>query len=151
MEDQKPRNELNTTKRDRRTYIHEQCGQATEVSGFDFVRVANPFFFAMGSTVCCQCGPVSFGEVAWNDTGESVAAYRRRLRSKRIWVWLFWPVLIAAGAFGGVMFGMRDNADRPDMLAAAGGMGAFIGLVVAYFVVPIVFQIAIFRDPRNID
>ncbi|WP_044300432.1 hypothetical protein [Rhodopirellula sallentina] len=147
----KPKHQITTTKRDRRTYTHSQCGQATEISGFDFVRLANPYFFTMGSTVCCQCGPVPLREVAWDDTGETVAAYRRRLRSKRIWVWLFWPILIALGAGGGVMFSMQDNANRPDMLAAAGGVGVIIGIVVAYFIVPFIFQLTMFRDPRHID
>lgn len=147
----KTTSESTTTARDCRTYRHKSCGHSTEVSGFDFVRLANPYFFVMGSTVCCQCGPVSLSEVSWSDTGETVADYRRRLRSRRIWVWLLWPILIAIGAWGGITFGMQDNANRPDMLAAIGGVGAFVGIVAAFFIVPLVFHISILCDPRHID
>ena len=151
MSDATKPTKLTTTPRSERTYIHEDCGCATTISGFDFHRVANPYFMVMGSTVCAQCGPVSLGSVRWEDTGESLAKYRSRLRSRIPWVWLFWPLLLAVGACAGWSYGMANNPNRADMVWAGVGGGAAAGVVLAYFVVPIVSLIALLRNPKHID
>jgi hypothetical protein len=90
---------------DSRPYVHERCGQVTLVSGDDFSRLANPFTF-VSQTYCVACGAfVSLRSVAWADTGESIAAYRRRLRAEaplsvKLAGWLLGPLaglLIGAG------------------------------------------------------
>src|SRR5262245_39389455 len=64
-----------------RVYVHRTCGTLTEVSGYDFQRLTNPFTMVPG-TICVGCGrAVPIRQVEWADSGENVAAYRRRLRA----------------------------------------------------------------------
>src|SRR5262245_38795659 len=64
-----------------RIYRHPQCGRLTEISGHNFLRLANPFAVAF-ETICCGCGrAVPVRHVEWADTGENVVAYRKRLRA----------------------------------------------------------------------
>ena len=152
MDQSKPSSgKLTLTPRSERTYIHSGCGQATTISGFDFHRVANPFFMVMGSTVCVQCGPIPLSEVRWEDTGETLADYRRRIRRRIIWVWAFWPLMMAAGAYAGWNYGVNNNPNRPEMIWAGAGGGAAAGLILGYFIVPLVSLIALMRNPKHID
>jgi hypothetical protein len=65
---------------DSRPYVHDRCGEVTVVSGGDFSRLANPFTF-VSQTYCASCQRmVGLRSVAWADTAEPIAAYRRRLR-----------------------------------------------------------------------
>jgi len=65
-----------------RVYQHTVCDGQTSVTGYAFERMANPFEFGRGGTICCRCNKaVPLQEVFWIDTGESVFDYKRRLRS----------------------------------------------------------------------
>jgi hypothetical protein len=67
--------------RTRRVYQHTVCNGQTFVTGYAFERMANPFEFARGGTICCRCNKaVPLQEVFWIDTGESILDYKRRLR-----------------------------------------------------------------------
>lgn len=63
-----------------RVYVHKRCGTATLVSGDDFRRLVDPFS-PVQVTYCASCRKMeSLDKVAWSDTGEPIAAFRRRLR-----------------------------------------------------------------------
>jgi hypothetical protein len=122
-----------------RTYRHRPCGTLTQISGQSFLRLANPFAVAH-ETICCGCGrAVPIRDVEWADTGENVAAYRKRLRSEtplglRVFFGLLGPVLgaligFACGYVGGLlMIGTVGN--RPWWLQWESGL---IGGLVAAF------------------
>jgi hypothetical protein len=69
-----------------RSYHHRPCirkpqGTETVVSGHDYTHICDPFW-PCSSTYCCGCSDfVSLDSVVWTDTGETVAAYRKRLRA----------------------------------------------------------------------
>jgi hypothetical protein len=121
-----------------RVYRHQTCGSLTEISGHNFLRLANPYA-VVGETICCGCGTaVPIRDVAWADTGENVAAYRRRLRAamalgRRLFFGSLGPVV---GALAGFLCGYASGlliigpvGNRPWWLQASG----FIGGAVAAF------------------
>ena len=60
-----------------RIYIH-RCGTAVNVSGRSLRGLCNPMSYTSG-TACTRCGAVPLNEVWWEDTGETIRQYRRRL------------------------------------------------------------------------
>ena len=104
--------------RDSRPYVHDQCGQITVASGNDFSRLANPFAIVTG-TVCVSCqANVSLGTVAWQDTGESIRGYRRRLRrraptSLKLFAWIIAPLTFGAGAAAHRLAGHASQGAGP--------------------------------------
>jgi len=63
-----------------RVYVHTKCGGATHASGAGFKNLCDPFHFILG-VVCCGCSRIArVRDVYWEDTGEPVAQYRKRLR-----------------------------------------------------------------------
>lgn len=116
-----------------RAYTHRACGQVTVVSGSDFDRLANPFAVAT-RTFCVGCQrAVWIGSVAWEDTGESIATYRRRQRqaapfSLKLFGWGAGPLLGAAVGW----------AVRPNEISGA-VVGAIAGFIaMAFFAAPLV-------------
>jgi hypothetical protein len=119
-----------------RVYLHRQCGGFTQISGHDFLRLANPFAVAQ-ETICCGCcRAVPIRQVEWADTGENVAAYRKRLRAemplgRRLFFQVLGPVAGALVGFlcgfaGGVlMIGRVGN----QWLLAPGIIGGLVGAV----------------------
>jgi hypothetical protein len=64
-----------------RAYVHYGCGTETIISGGDFKQICNPLTLCI-ETYCCGCSDyVTLQTVAWTDTGETIAAYRNRLRA----------------------------------------------------------------------
>jgi hypothetical protein len=62
-----------------RSYEHSACGGITEVSGDDYVRLECAFRGCSG-TFCASCRRfVGLDAVTWVDSGETIAAYRRRI------------------------------------------------------------------------
>lgn len=62
-----------------RTIVHAGCGE-TIVSGVDYVLLECPFR-QVPAVRCDCCGEdVPLSSVAWSDTGENVAEYRRRIK-----------------------------------------------------------------------
>jgi hypothetical protein len=61
-----------------RVYIHDACGNATEVTGGSLRWVTNPLRYAPGSH-CATCGSTLNGLLRWEDTGETVARFRSRM------------------------------------------------------------------------
>jgi hypothetical protein len=121
---------------DSRPYIHDRCGQVTVVSGNDFTRLVNPFTF-VSQTYCVGCqGFASLRSVAWADTGESIAAYRRRLRgeapqSLKLVGWFLGPLAaLLLGAGIGWLFTPKDFKGPL--------IGGLLGLVLAVgFLMPV--------------
>jgi hypothetical protein len=132
-----------------RIYRHQQCGSLTEISGHNFLRLANPFS-VVGETICCTCQrAVPIRQVAWADTGENVTAYRKRLRAamplgRRLFFSCLGSVVGAMAGFlcgyliGFVIIGPVGN--RPWWLQTSGFIGgtiaAFAGLQLGAQLLP---------------
>ncbi len=122
-------------------YHHEACGGDTTISP-DVVAwmTGDPYGFIV-STKCANCGRyVGLRAVTWKDTGETVAAYRKRLRRQT------YPLLIAlrlvvgplTGALIGAAIGAVANLKNWDLGALA---GVVIGLPLGYYVTGMAYQI----------
>jgi hypothetical protein len=132
-----------------RVYRHQECGSLTQISGRNFLRLANPFA-VVGETICCGCGrAVPIRQVAWADTGENVAAYRRRLRAAMpLGRRLFFAALgLVVGALTGFLCGYAGGVlmigpmgNRPwwfqESGLIAGGIGAFAGCLLGAQLIP---------------
>jgi hypothetical protein len=114
-----------------RIYIHEKCGEGTRVPDSDFVGLCNPFEPCMG-TMCASCGgPDDLKNFVWEETGEKLSDYRKRLRQDApafysLWSWLISPSI---GAAIGAAIGIFVVKDKP---ALDGGIGALIGATVMF-------------------
>jgi hypothetical protein len=61
-----------------RVYIHQRCGQPTEVSGPEFIALADPLA-EMEWTLCSSCQENdSIDQFVWADTGEPISVYYQR-------------------------------------------------------------------------
>lgn len=69
-----------------RVYIHDACQQGTAVGDSSFTHVVNPFRVVTAS-ICAKCDAVSLKSLRWEDTGETVAAFRSRM-------WRLTPVYV---------------------------------------------------------
>lgn len=125
-----------------RAYIHELCQKTTIVSGSDFAGLCNPFDFCMG-TYCVHCGIAdSLSHFVWEDTGEKISVYRRRLRKSSpmlmFWNWCFFPAV--GGVVGGVIMVQTKAANIDSLVAFLGG--AAVGAMAIYFLVlPVIFRV----------
>jgi hypothetical protein len=113
---------------DKRNYTHEKCGTITVISGGDFASISDPFNACRG-TFCVGCSDhFPLDEFVWDDTGETIADARERLRSRTPgWVRVAngQPGCFAA-TFGGIATGAAIGAG----LATAVGVMVWIGLTV---------------------
>lgn len=121
-----------------RAYIHKTCGTTTVVSGKDFAGLCNPFAPCLG-TICVKCGPDSTKNFTWEDTGESVSSFRRRVRRASpiltAWSWIVAPVI---GAVVGGMAMLAFKAPNVSSEAAA-AIGAVAGAaVMAFIIAPVI-------------
>jgi hypothetical protein len=65
-----------------RSYIHDKCGETTDVDGGDFKNIACPVP-GMKGTMCAACGSMFLiSEFKWADTGEPILAYYERHRAR---------------------------------------------------------------------
>src|SRR5262249_15239220 len=112
-------------------YTHENCGQGTVISGSHFSSLANPFS-QVGKTLCASCKEfVDLKTVHWHDTGENVAAYRRRLlRAAPLTLRMFgWLISSLAGAALGAGIGWFCTPKDPKGPIIGGGTGFLLGFV----------------------
>jgi hypothetical protein len=134
--------------RRRRAYVHPQCGGTTIVSGDDFTRLANPFTF-VSQTYCASCGSfVGLGSVEWEDTGETISAYRSRLRGEaplgmKLLGWVFGPL---GGAAIGALIGWACTPREVLGPISGGVVGLF---VVAAFLMPLLSSLVWGIDYRS--
>jgi hypothetical protein len=88
---------------EQRTYIHLPCGRSTVVDGDDFRGLCDPVGGLFGTTTFCTiCNQQDrLDRFIWADTKESIADYRRRMRStvspfymlrRRMLQWLCVPI-----------------------------------------------------------
>lgn len=65
-----------------RSYIHNKCGEVTEVDGGDFKNMASPIP-GMNWTMCAACcGYYPVSEFKWADSNEEILAYYARHRAR---------------------------------------------------------------------
>jgi hypothetical protein len=126
---------------ERRSYTHIGCGGGTTVDGWILQALCNPYRY-VSATKCARCGgDVPLKQVAWTDTGEPIAAYRKRLKplipaGKRNLVSLLRFGLIAAGLVMGLaasypFWSVRSVA--PPFLGFLGGCA--LGITLAMLLV----------------
>jgi hypothetical protein len=120
-----------------RAYVHTRCGGETLVSGNDFTHICDPFW-PCSSTYCCTCADFApLSNVQWVDTGESVSAFRSRVRARTpglVQAWRYGVGLLVGGAFGaaaGLL--VRIVAKAPEnKIGAFALVGGLVGAVVCY-------------------
>ena len=125
-EDLPPPSKKRRAARSSRVYLHPDCGGGTEVSGYDFYRVADPFEF-VSSTYCASCSRyVGLGSVQWEGRKDSIRAWRRKMRAKApLSLKLFrWVIAPAVCGFLGLLIGLVAADEKGKAL------GAVIGLVI---------------------
>ena len=95
-----------------RAYEHRSCHGVTVASGDDLVRLETPFR-PLDETYCCRCEKfVTLDEVRWADSGETISAYRRRVkRSVGFWRGLY--LTIFCNAYQGAINLHLDKRGRP--------------------------------------
>jgi len=108
------------------------CGGNTRVDGHEFLVLADPFSFVT-KTMCSVCLEYpELDQVAWSDTDETIANYRRRVRSEllplaRVWAYAVGPLV---GALIGSIVGACWPPHRtPEIITGVIG-GAIIGWLV---------------------
>ena len=112
-------------KRKSRVYVHAECDGATQISGWDFTRLADPLW-PTNETYCSDCGKfVALDSVAWADTGETVAAYHKRLMKEMSWAFILAPLVSALlvalpTGLGAMLVGNEKNAV---------GLAVFVGAI----------------------
>ncbi|MCO6042570.1 hypothetical protein NG895_01490 [Aeoliella sp. ICT_H6.2] len=117
-----------------RPYVHQKCGTTTVINEGHFATLCNPFNVCLG-TICANCGPGSLKDFHWEDTGESISDYRKRLRCEAplwaVWYWLFAPILGAA-----IGAAVMVNFKAPNMTVTSAAItGAGIGVFLMIFLV----------------
>jgi hypothetical protein len=102
-----------------RVYLHIDCETGTQVSGFDYVRLSDPFSMIVGETFCCGCGThFPLGAFVWEDSGETITEWKRRKRSEApglLIVFRFFLFPLIGGVIGGVLGHVIGKANEvPD-------------------------------------
>jgi hypothetical protein len=136
--------------RESRTYVHRRCNGETTISGPDFEQLTNPFVLTTG-TLCCACGKVvRVRDVSWVDTGESVGAYRRRVRAAaplhvKLLAWLVVPIVVGViGYLVGRLFPGAGNKNA--IVGAITGVLVYLGVFMPFFT-----RLVLKIDYRSVD
>jgi hypothetical protein len=127
-----------------RPYVHDGCGTCTVVSGSDYSHICNPFWPCSG-TYCCGCqGFVPLNSVVWEDTGEPVSEFRRRMMSLTpiyVKLWAFGPGFLPGALVGGLGgFGLAHMLQKKIewwtiVGASIGGLAVYlIGLAILFMI-----------------
>ena len=113
-----------------RTMRHLACGGETELSGFSYYEVCDPFTFQTPTVRCGCCGQkVDLRECWWADTGETLDQYRQRLRATASWwTWVWRLGLIPLLGVGAGLLLLRQIGRKPDLVEA----GLLVGLGFAF-------------------
>lgn len=118
--------------RDGRVYIHKVCGEGTVVTGGDFVGICNPLSPCQG-TFCASCQDFDrLNKFVWEETGETLSAYRKRLlKNTSPMVRFWWVPAVALGGILGAIIGPIFVENKMIMMpiSAVGGMALmFFGI-----------------------
>jgi hypothetical protein len=138
-----------------RVYVHHGCGGQTRVSGGDYTHICDPFWPCTG-TFCCGCSNfVPLGEVSWTDTGETVSAYRRRMRAETpavVKVWRFGGGLVVGAALGVLIGFLVALAARVPRDRSTGFIivGALVGAFLVYYLGTVLLNRLLGIDYRRI-
>ena len=120
-----------------RNYVHLKCSQITNVDGDDFEGLCNPFtglFVVLTYCVHCQ-SQGSVENFAWVDTKESLANYRRRVRSTlspmRILSGRLAPYVCIVAIPLALIYGATRIVPSHPIIAGvvAGIVGVFVGII----------------------
>ena len=121
-----------------RAYVHQACGQVTCVDGEHFQGLCNPFTGLFGvSTFCVTCGrQAPLGEFAWQDTGEALDRYRKRLRGAapagRVALDVASRFLAVVGLpLAGALLGYWAADEHVILLPLVGGVAGFVAGAIA--------------------
>ena len=122
-------------------YHHDACGGDTTIAP-DVVAwmTGDPYNFIL-SLKCANCGRrVRTRALTWKDTGETLKAYRKRLRrqTSRLLTVLRLVVGPLTGALIGAAIGAAANLKNWNLGALA---GVVVGLPLGYYVTGLAFQI----------
>ena len=91
-----------------RAYACGSCKQETLVKDSSLTSLTNPFGLVLAS-ICAGCGPTPLSVLRWNDTGETVADFRRGMWGQTpVWVKLL-QYLVLPGLLGLVAFVVIEN------------------------------------------
>ena len=98
-----------------RPYHCSQCDHATNVSDSSLVWVCNPMRFTGGKSICVNCGPVEDDRLRWEETNETIEAYRKRMfRLTPAWIkWMQFFVLPAIAAVLAATVGVNYLLTNP--------------------------------------
>ncbi len=86
-----------TTTLNGRPYIHKNCDTMVSLAKSDTEWLANPWWSVTG-TVCPECGIADLNQCVWEDTGEDLASFRKRMaretpsQNRLICLWIL-PIL----------------------------------------------------------
>jgi hypothetical protein len=95
-----------------RAYRHNACGEETVVSGDDYVLLECPFR-PVDATYCCGCSQmVPLDAVAWSDSQENIAAYRKRVHAS-VPFWRGVYLLLIGNAYEGAVNLNLDRTGHP--------------------------------------
>jgi hypothetical protein len=139
---------------DGRVYVHSRCGGQTHVSGGDYTHICDPFWPCTG-TYCCTCSTfVPLNSVSWADTGETITAYRSRMRAETPGPVLAWRygLGLLPGALLGVAIGLliallaRVSQARMTGFAIVGGI---VGALLLYVIGTVILNRAFDVDYRR--
>ena len=136
-----------------RAYVHEKCGTTTMISGGHFTQITDPFMPCTG-TFCCECNTFpSLRDVYWEDTEETVADYRRRLRAKTpivIKLWRYGLGLVVGAGLGAIVGLLISAMGRgPQNNLGVIGVSAGVGAVLIYLVGTVVLHAIYDLDYRR--
>ena len=144
-----------TALRDSRVYVHSKCGQPTRIHAKELSRLADPYQ-PLIKLKCSQCGLVLFRTIAWEDTGETINAYRRRIRKNepKSYYLPYWAAMYMAGGLGvlGLILGavVAGASGAVFLFLLFGVIGAGAGSFYGRMTRGVVFQRALGFDPRYI-
>jgi predicted nucleic acid-binding Zn ribbon protein len=120
-----------------RSYVHSTCGEVTTVNGDEYLGLCSPMMLWLAvlpqRTMCVHCNKAApLDQFAWEDTKETLAAYRSRLRGtmspvKWVGVYVFRVLLILLGVTAGILVGHAASGVQLAIFLA------FIGLCVGIF------------------
>jgi hypothetical protein len=125
-----------------RPYVHSACKGVTVVSEDGFIKLADPFSQVI-RTLCAGCKEYfPLDEFYWEDTGETIAAARARLRSQAppLLGWLstvpgFFTLLILGLVLGvviGIISGLLLGALAGWIIGVIATLAGLVGAVRAW-------------------
>lgn len=114
-----------------RLVCHAPCDGCAELSGAGYYELCDPFEIVSTKIVCQHCQrPIQLDNTHWQDSGESLADYRQRLRHSASWYVWAWrlallPLLGCGVGLGLYLWTVSDREVQVKDALVAGGFGLF--------------------------